>query len=307
MKTLSKFARGGIKDVHDLEDSLQLAMQLEFSTIPPYLCAQWSIKDDPDRVEGVLHHIVSQEMNHFALAGNLLTAIGGRPKIARRTFLPRYPLKALPGGVKQEFPVDLKPLTFDQLKVFMQIEYPEFPPVALRAAKGPATIGEFYDAIISAFKRLEPEIAPDAHWVPVLLSNRILTIDDAVAAITRIKIEGEGLQDSPEQPSNDQPIHAHYYLFKEIYRQQRLIKVGDKWTFAGPRIAFPEVFHFTKSPSKHGLPREFRHNLTNLLKDLEACWRHGIPPNVAGMFKLQTIGRALISSGICPEFSWASH
>ena len=59
-------------------------MQLEFATIPPYLCAQWSVKSDPDRVEGVLHKIVSQEMYHFALAGNLLSAIG-RPARDRQS------------------------------------------------------------------------------------------------------------------------------------------------------------------------------------------------------------------------------
>jgi hypothetical protein len=305
MKTLSEFTRAGITNIRDLKDALQLAMQLEFSTIPPYLCAQWSIKSDPDRVEGVLHHIVSQEMNHFALAGNLLTAIGGAPRIARRRFLPKYPLHALPGGVEQKLAVALQPLTFEQLEVFMQIEYPDFPPVALRAMRGPATIGEFYDAIIEAFQTIRPRINANAHWVPVILSSRILTIADAVAAITRIKLEGEGLQDSPEQPSNDRPAHAHYYLFKEIYRQRRLVKIGDEWSFSGPQIVFPEVYDFRRSGDKPALRREFRKALTRLLTDLEMCWRRGLQPNVAGMFNLRNLGRELIRSTVRPEFVWA--
>ena len=305
MKTLSDFARRGMSSVDELGDALQLAMQLEFATIPPYLCAQWSIANDPDRVEGVLHRIVSQEMSHFALAGNLLSAIGRAPRIAHRKFLPRYPLHELPGGVSQKLPVDLRPLTFEQLEVFMQIEYPDFPPVAVRAVKGPATIGEFYDAIIDAFERIRPPINPHAHSVPVVLAPPIRTVADAVATITRIKVEGEGLQDSPEQPSGDRPSHAHYYLFKEIYRQRRLEKRGEKWSFSGPRIAFPEVYDFRRRADKSALSREFREALTSLLRHLEACWRHGVPLNVSWMFKLRQLGQELIRSGVRPEFVWA--
>src|SRR5262245_41269998 len=141
MKTIRQFVEAGIPALPDLKEALQLAMQLEFGTIPPYLCAQWSVKEDRDRTEGVLHKVVSQEMYHFALAGNLLSAIGGVPRIANAVFLPKYPLSALPGGIAQKLPIDLKPLTRGQVEVFMQIEYPEFPPVAFAAAERPATIG----------------------------------------------------------------------------------------------------------------------------------------------------------------------
>ena len=192
MRALQEFVRIGIRDIGELKDALQVAMQLEFATIPPYLCAQWSITNDPDRVEGVLHHIVSQEMNHLGLAGNLLAAVGGTPRVARPSFLPRYPLHALPGGVEQKLLIDLRPLSFEQLEVFMQIEYPEFPPVADPTKAEPATIGKFYDGIICAFQTLRPKFKKDANRVSVILSGPILTIDDAISAITRIKIEGEG-------------------------------------------------------------------------------------------------------------------
>ena len=59
-------------------------------------------------------------MNHFALAGNLLSAIGGTPGIAHAEFLPKYPMHELPGGIPQKLPIDLKPLKRRQLAVFMQ-------------------------------------------------------------------------------------------------------------------------------------------------------------------------------------------
>ncbi|KSV76020.1 hypothetical protein N185_16360 [Sinorhizobium sp. GW3] len=305
MKTLHEFTRNGIDTVGDLRDALRLAMQLEFATIPPYLSAKWSIKSDPDRVEGVLHHIVSQEMNHLALAGNVLTAIGGKPRIARKGFLPKYPLNELPGGVQQKLPIALKPLSFDQLAVFMQIEYPEFPPLAaVPSALGPATIGEFYDAIIIAFERIRPKILKNANHVPVILAAPILTVDDATSALVRIKTEGEGLQDSPNQPTSEGSALAHYYLFKEIYRQRKLVETPDGWAFSGAQTTFPEVYEFTKK-KKHALLRlRFRKAVTQLLIELEECWSDGRALNVATMFKIDGLGRELVRLGVCPEFKW---
>ena len=39
MKTIAQFVKDRITSLADLQDALQTAMQLEFSTIPPYLCA----------------------------------------------------------------------------------------------------------------------------------------------------------------------------------------------------------------------------------------------------------------------------
>jgi hypothetical protein len=135
MKTIAQFVANRITTLADLKDALQTAMQLEFSTIPPYLCAQWSINSDPSDVSDKIEDIVVQEMYHFALAGNMLTAIGGMPDVANAAFIPTYPTHVLPGGIRQALAVDLKPLTPDQVQVFMQIEYPEFPPS--RSWRGP--------------------------------------------------------------------------------------------------------------------------------------------------------------------------
>jgi ferritin-like protein len=115
--------------VNGLKGALQLAMQLEFATLPPYLCAEWSAdaNNDPDQVGNMIGGIALQEMFHFALAGNMLAAIGGSPSVATADFIPKYPTNELPGGIPQKLPVDLKPLSNDQLEVFLQIEFPEFP------------------------------------------------------------------------------------------------------------------------------------------------------------------------------------
>jgi hypothetical protein len=198
MKTIAQFIKDRTTSLPDLQDALQVAMQLEFSTIPPYLCAQWSINTDPGGVGDMIENIVVQEMDHFALAGNMLTAIGGMPSIANAAFIPNYPTNVLPGGIPQKLAVDLKPLTPDQVQVFMQIEYPEFPPVAL--AVGPATIGAFYDTIYNGFSTVNPAINPNAFAVNLDEATPIKSVADALKAISLIKSEGEGTQGSPDQP-----------------------------------------------------------------------------------------------------------
>src|SRR5438067_13201966 len=81
------------RDVPWLQDSLQAAIELEMSTIPPYLYAYWSIDQgqDPDRVASTLRTVVVEEMLHMGIACNLLAAIGGQPKIAAADVAAGYP------------------------------------------------------------------------------------------------------------------------------------------------------------------------------------------------------------------------
>jgi hypothetical protein len=308
MKTIAQYVKDGINTIQDLQDALQTAMQLEFATIPPYLCAQWSINDDPDDVGDMIQDIVVQEMYHFALAGNILTAIGGTPNIANSAFIPQYPTNTLPGGIAQKLAVDLKPLSLDQLQVFMQIEYPEFTPVALAArAAGPATIGAFYDTIADALTALNPPINSAAFSVNMNEAVPITTVANAVAAISRIKAEGEGTQGSPDQPPADGVKFAHYYVFKEIFTGKTLQQTNGQWGFTGQQIRFPTVYNFAPSTQKPDPSTTFNQTLSQLLVDLQTCWTSGAPPNVGTMFTLQSLGQGLIQQqGIRPGFVWAT-
>jgi hypothetical protein len=304
MKTIAQFVNDRITSLAELKDALQTAMQLEFSTIPPYLCAQWSISSDPSGVADMIENIVVQEMYHFALAGNMLTAIGGVPSIANAAFIPHYPTNVLPGGIPQKLAVDLKPLTPEQAQVFMQIEYPEFPPVALAA--GPATIGAFYDTIAEGFTTINPAINPGAFAVNSGEATPIRSIGDALAAISLIKGEGEGTLGSPDQPPAGNKTFAHYYVFKEIYTQKALVQdAAGHWSFTGPAIQFPTAFNFQQSTATPSPSLEFNQALSQLLIGLQACWTNGARPNIGAMFNLQTLGVGLIKQGIRPEFLWA--
>ncbi|HUB11825.1 MAG TPA: ferritin-like protein [Acetobacteraceae bacterium] len=322
MKSIAQHIAEGIRTLGDLQEALQTAMQLEFSTIPPYLCAQWSIDVDPANFAGTLTNLVIQEMNHFALAGNMLTAIGGQPAVNNAAFIPRYPTHTLPGGIHLKHAVDLRPLSPAQVAVFMEIEKPEFRPVGVALAARPQTIGAFYDTIAAGFETVKPPIEANAPFITITEVNdfhtnisdppggRITSVADAQAAVARIKREGEGTGGDPDQPPDDVTDgeqFAHYYVFKQVYEGRALQKnAAGHWAFIGPEIQFPTVYGFTRSTTSPNPSRAFSQALTALLNAVETCWTPGgNQPPFAAMEQLKSLGTVLIQAGNAPEFVWS--
>jgi hypothetical protein len=236
---------------HDLEwlkRSLQAALELEFATIPPYLTAYWSIKDARDPSARSIREVFVEEMLHLGICCNLLAAIGGEPVLNTADVIPRYP-GPLPGGVHPGLEVALEGLNRDTLKLFMEIEYPQSGPVALRETF--PTIGEFYDALDQAFVTLAPAITLDGQittfWMPAL-QKKFETVDDARAAIALIKVQGEGSNASPEEADGDL---AHYYRFGEIYNGRKLQQHPGTatWAFDGPPVRFPDAWPVARVPA----------------------------------------------------------
>lgn len=75
-----------------LREHLQWAIELEHATLPPYLCALYSLdpQRNPDAAQAVSGVFV-EEMIHLALAANLLNAVGGQPRLDPSTMLPGHP------------------------------------------------------------------------------------------------------------------------------------------------------------------------------------------------------------------------
>jgi rubrerythrin len=214
--------------VDGVRTALQTAVRLEHSTIPPYLYAYYSL--DPEnntQVAGLIRSVVRQEMDHMALAANILNAIDGAPEIDDPAFVPTYP-GPLPGGVASQLRVHLAPLSLDVVQdTFMEIEEPEDPlefPVraALADAERPKTIGRFYAAIRTAISELGDSIftGDPARQVTKVLSPgelpAVTGVASAAEVIETIVEEGEGTSHSPldDQPGGEL---AHYYRFAEIY------------------------------------------------------------------------------------------
>src|ERR1700761_6590374 len=111
--------------VEGLRSALQSAIELEHSTIPPYLYALYSIKQRENaEIAALILSVVLEEMLHMALACNILNAVGGKPDMDKPSFIPKYP-GHLPGSVQDELVVGLAPLSIDVVqKTFMGIEEP---------------------------------------------------------------------------------------------------------------------------------------------------------------------------------------
>lgn len=273
-----------VRDVPWLQQSLQTAVALELSTLPPYLCGWWSIDPSGDgAAAGLIGSVVYEEMLHMGLACNMLVAVGGTPSIVAA--LPSYPC-ALPGGVRPGLTVSLSGLTLDYVSdVYLQIEYPESGPVAA-TEDGPPTIGAFYDAIAAAFESSQPSIGTDhqlSTWIQDESLSVLATVDDVLAAIEEIKEQGEGTSTSPDAVAFGGEL-AHYYRFAEIYNGRTLVEVDGTWQYAGDVVPFPPTFPMATVPAG-GWPDpppevaqllgQFSQTLGSVLSDLEQAWGAG--------------------------------
>lgn len=306
-RDVKSFVNDGINTIVDLRQALQCAIEMEFSTIPPYLCAEWSIKDNEHIASSILHEIVVQEMFHVSLNCNMLAAIGGKPSLTHANFIPVYPCQGLPGGVHPELQVDLLPLSPAALKMFMEIEHPSAAPVALSKLKYP-TISAFYAKIKDAFQRLKPQFVATKQLslkTAVGEAFAINSLADAERAIELICEQGEGSSQSPLPPPDffsGEP--AHYYAFKQLLVGHRLQKgIDGIWRYDGEEIKPAEVYSF--QPAEEGASANLQEALRKLLATLESVWTDD-PTNfrksMHQMMHLAHAGTPLIQAGIKPEF-----
>ncbi|MFI9805107.1 ferritin-like protein [Streptomyces sp. NPDC052301] len=266
-----------------LRSALQVAVELELATIPPYLCGWWSIRDRRGEAARLIRRVVGDEMYHLGVVCNLLVAVGGRPRI--RQAAPHYP-GPLPGGVRPGVHVYLSGLTRAFVHdVMMAIEAPEHPLARTTQAH---SIGHFYGHLMAAFRRTAPHLSPRGQ-----LSDRIgsdvlrpvRTLDDVERSIEIIKEQGEGTAASPADAFHgDHP--AHYYAFAEIYHGRRLRRTAHGWHFTGAAVPFPDARPMARVPAG-GRPHppapvrrllaQFDGTYHAVLDALDRAWRGGGP------------------------------
>jgi len=258
--------------IEDLHCLLQTAIRLEFSTIPPYLTAFFSIIDGYNQeAERLIRSVVLQEMLHMAQAANLLIATGGNPIINSHHFVPTYPGK-LPGGVLPGLTVHLRRATRNHIhRNFMAIEYPSKTHVALPHREVHSnTIGEFYTFIrktLHMLHRKYKHMGKDLFCKDQCITNQVSwptakrdayggtlyivrDLDSADEAIREIMSQGEGV--GPFNPSDGGRELAHYYKFEEIVCGHKLVKTRRNWyNFVGEKIELDEtgVYPMQNDPS----------------------------------------------------------
>lgn len=233
--------------LHELRTLLQDALLIEHATIPVYLTMLYTLKPGaPWRVTECIRSVVVEEMLHFALVGNLLNAIGGKPSIYSASFMPDYPTW-LPHKV-DNMKVRLLSFSKEAVEQGRQIEKASY----IRAdsvLRGPAegmSIGEFYTYIESKLRATVLHFGPDAVFCgdPQLQipphafyydgGGDLVEVHDlpsAIRAIELIKDQGEGASYGIWTGSESEEMGgyvevAHYFRFDEIY-QERLYTKGD--------------------------------------------------------------------------------
>ncbi|WP_300527475.1 ferritin-like protein [Maricaulis sp.] len=261
------------ESIEDVRSQVQTAVNLEFSTLPPYLYALLSIPPgENEEARKRIHDISMQEMIHMCLACNILNAIGGSPQIAA----PRFPGR-LPGDVAGGMIVHLFPFSPAAAEQGMRIEQPEDPIDPPALLKGMAeddtaivTIGEYYERLKHTLAQLPAsDWHQDRHQIDdsqYMLGNlfKVNRYADAAQAIDNIVSEGEGTPQSGGSrgsPLDFQNEMAHYYRFWEIRKNKVLTRannpigyqwgpqtLGIDWRAVYPAITDPETHDFSNEP-----------------------------------------------------------
>ncbi|MFI6290514.1 ferritin-like domain-containing protein [Nonomuraea sp. NPDC050790] len=226
-----------IGTLDSLREHLQWAIELEHATLPPYLCALYSL--DPERnpeAAQVVAGVFTEEMLHLALVANLLNAVGGSPRLDTPEMLPPHP-RPLPHS---DLRLDLLPFGREALEMFLRLERPAAPGAP---PEGDAyeTIGQFYDAVEQGLRYLCEELGEpavftgdparqltDAHFRHT--AGRLIAVeglDSALAALEEIVEQGEGTARGEVWDGDPDMFHperdevAHYYRFLELKHGRR--------------------------------------------------------------------------------------
>ena len=232
-----------------LREQVQIAIELEHSTIPPYLCALYSIEGGTNLVAAdIIKSVVLEEMLHMIMAANLLNAIEGKPKIGDGEtgddgkFIPSYPT-GLPGGIDPSLNVGLKYFCRNALETFIQIEHPakdvdpnshiEYPTIGVFYRKLEANLEKLEEIARKAGKTIftgdpKRQVSADNYYGAGGKLLAVQNLDDAKNVINEIVGQGEGDLGSifaqPYKKHEKRYLlfgpgieeYAHYFRFKEI-------------------------------------------------------------------------------------------
>lgn len=244
-----------ITTVERLREYLWVAMQLEHSTLPPYLTALYSIRPGTNSAAYHIIRVVAvEEMLHLTLAANMLNAVGGSADLTAPGFVPDYPA-SLPDG-ETDFKVSRRRFSREWVQNVLQIERPKEAPdeqsrlVHRSARKGrrlavapdePSmqyySIGEFYAEIGRGFRHLHKEMGDTlfsgdpARQVPKEYfysgGGTLLTVTDLASAEAAIRLISEQGEGHGGQIYDHQRELAHYYRFEQLMLGRYYLS-GDK-------------------------------------------------------------------------------
>jgi hypothetical protein len=314
--------------IQTLKSLLQTAIELEHATIPAYLYTYWTITDRSSPAARVIFSIVKEEMLHLAIAANILNAIGGRPRLRGRNFMPKYPA-VLPGHDQTDDPfrVHLDKCSAASIANFLHIELPRKYVNVPPKHQGWASIAEFYLGIIHLIRQLKNEDFRHGRQAgqkdAPSESGQLITVrskDDALRAIHEIIEQGEGLGLTKK---DDLGELAHFFRLEEIYRSMGGTAAIDPKKFDEGLIAssidkvvyqnFQKgIINVIKDPGQHNPQRievsvanlKFNSEYSKVLDKLHYQFRRENPDleyTINSMFALARNARSLMSIPVDPN------
>ena len=317
-----------IKTVEDLHEHLQWALELEHATIPPYLCALYSIEEGTN-VESmeVIKSVFIEEMLHMALVANILNATGGNPKLDYPEFIKKYPTP-LPHS-DNSFEVNLTKFSPESIECFLKIERPADAD-APSQDEGFKSIGQFYKALEEGLIYLSNKIGESnlfvgnpEHQVTAettyyggaghLIS--VTNLASALEALDEVVEQGEGLDHDSVFDGDKNMFHpereevGHYFRFLEI-KNGRSFQLGDTaksgptgdefivaWDKVHPMTANPRSVDFKDYPDIYNKLSTFNYEYSDMLRTLEKSF-NGEPKRlgqaVGVMFELKALATELM-------------
>lgn len=313
-----------IQDIPDLQRHLQWALELEHSTIPPYLCALYSLRDGANaEAARVIKGVVMEEMLHLTLVANLLNAVGGKPVLDKPDFIPEYPAY-LPHSA-DAFKVGLLPFCADAVDTFLKIERPARPGAPAEANKY-HTIGQFYKAIDEGLSYLAGTLGEKKLFVGTLDwqvgpqqwyyggggdAVVVTDLESARRAVAEVMTQGEGLDHGifDEDKAHGEDELAHYFRFEEIRDGRHFLGTDTPasgptgaefpvdWAAVHPMRANPKAGQYVDRPAIHHQMMEFNRGYTALLRILHQAF-NGQPGAlfnaVPAMYSLKYRAQALM-------------
>nr|CAG8466834.1 12191_t:CDS:10 [Entrophospora candida] len=271
--------------IDDLYDLLQIALQIELTTIPPYLYALYSIKpgEDPhdmcitsNHVIKLIRQVAAEEMLHVSLVANLIVAIGDSEVMVNLSKADETNIKTF---INIEKPDEL--LKKHSKPVFHKLMKLHTSPLAGNVVGDEVSvdsIGKLYDVIERCFEKLTGEIKykttfqleAGMGYAPSTGTGNdgIIVIKDLVAAkkaIELIKVQGEGSQ-TEDEASHYQKFQCCLELIKKsCEKDYQLWPVADN----------PNSSTYNDKPDIQRVATAFDASYSYLMLLLENVWKIG--------------------------------
>ena len=303
--------------VKALHDHFQVALEIEHATIPPYLCALYSIKDGYNvEAAQIIKSVVIEEMLHMTLVSNILNAIGGHPTTSYKEFVPHYPT-SLPYS-DNSFIINLEKFSKPSIDTFRRIELPQrHEEIGVSFAISPYhTIGEFYQELkveleaVAALTDLftgdySYQITPEHYYGSGGEAIPVTDLKSAVKAMEEIVGQGEGIDDSimdGDDEFGQIDELAHYFRFDEIAKERKYTatdspksgptgaKLQVDWNQVYPMQLNPKMANHPDGSEVRQKMLEFNQTYMKLLRELDSAM-NGQPQllmkAVVGMYDLK--------------------